>query len=261
MVVDLEKIDTYVQLSEQLIATQDELIKLISYIDLTSLNNDDTEQTIIDLCQMAQTPYGNVAAVCVYSQFVNIAKQYLADTGIKIATVCNFPSGNQTPDIIYQEIEKAIADGANEIDMVMPHHKYAIGETQSTIDLVKTAKQLCGPEILLKVILEINKLFDVHVIHQASCNIIAAGADFIKTSTGKMTPGATPEGAWAMLYAIKLSGKSHVGFKAAGGVREVSQALLYKAISKHLLGQAWVTPKHFRLGASQLLPNILAKLT
>lgn len=257
MVVEQEKIDSYISLSEQLVTNEDEIKRLIAFLDLTSLNDDDNEQTIIELCQRAQSPLGNVAAVCVFPQFVAIAKQCLAETDIRIATVCNFPSGNQEPDIIYAEIEQAISDGADEIDMVIPHHRYAVGETQSSIELVKAAKQLCGPNVCLKVILEITGLFDVHIIHRASCDIIAAGADFIKTSTGKMAPGATPEGAWAMLHAIKTSGKTNVGFKAAGGVREIQQALLYKAIAKHLLGAEWVTPEHFRIGASQLLPNIL----
>jgi len=251
------KLNSYIESSKKNSQNLSEVKQLIGFLDLTSLNQEDTETSIINLCEQAQTPFGNVAAVCIFSKFVSLAQKCLKNTDIHIATVCNFPSGNQEFDLIYQEINQAIEDGASEIDMVIPYHKYAIGKTRSTKELVADAKKLCGPNVSLKVILEINRLLDAHLIYQASLDVIESGADFIKTSTGKMKPGATAEGAWAMLSALKTSQKSGVGFKAAGGIRDITQALTYKTIAKHLMGTQWVTPKHFRIGASQLLSNIL----
>ena len=259
MFISLDKIGFYNELANNAIFDKAQTQALIQYLDLTSLNSDDTPETIETLCQQAVTRHGNVAAVCIYPKFVKQAKALLENTDIKIATVCNFPSGNANQALVLREIENALADGANEIDMVIPHQSYVIGQVQPTTGLIKAAKQLCSDKACLKVILEVGGLFDLHKISQASTDALASGADFIKTSTGKVPNGATPAAAFVMLSAIKAGG-GKAGFKAAGGVRSVKQAIGYVAIAKQLMGNEWVTPDHFRIGASSLLNEILAYL-
>lgn len=256
--MNLENLDSYLALTRNMQYDIAEVHSLVGYLDLTSLNLDDTEDNIRSVCTKAVTAYGPVAAVCIYPQFISLAKQLLQNTNIKVATVCNFPSGTLSPQVVLNEISQALDDGADEIDMVIPFNEYVTGNAVTTIALVEAAKSLCPAPICLKVILEAGLLNELGKVYQASLDAIQAGADFIKTSTGKALTNATPEFAFTMLSAIKETGKLNVGFKAAGGVRTVEQALGYVAIAKALMGEDWVTPQHFRIGASGLLDAILA---
>lgn len=234
--------------------------KIISLIDLTSLNDSDTEETITALCQKANTALGSVAAVCVYPQFVKLAKSKLQNTPVKIATVANFPHGKDSLENVLSSIQQSIQDGADEIDVVFPYEKFLQGEVEFVVDFIRACKKICGKEILLKVILETGALKDSQIISAASVNALKAGADFIKTSTGKTAAGATPEAATVMLVAIKeMTEELHrsFGFKASGGVRTIEQAKQYLTLADKIMGPDWVTPKTFRLGASQLLDVVL----
>jgi deoxyribose-phosphate aldolase len=233
--------------------------RILPLIDLTSLNDSDTDEVIKSLCQKATTPYGNVAAVCIYPAFVNVAKACLAGTEIKIATVCNFPTGEQNIATVLQETQQAITNGADEIDLVIPYKDYLTGNIKTTSDLVSECKKVCGPKILLKVILETGALIKPKIITAASTDVISAGADFLKTSTGKIPVNATPEAAQLMLTVIHNSIKQ-VGFKAAGGIRTVEQAKEYLSIADQIMGENWASPKTFRFGASSLLNDVLACL-
>ncbi len=230
-----------------------DLQKLISCLDLTDLNDsyhDDQQHGEIQiekLCHKASTPYGNVAAVCIYPQFVNFVRKTLIKNPIKIATVVNFPKANDSLEKITQDIQQAILDGASEIDAVMPHDD--LGE------FVQHCKSLCGDKIILKIILETGGLNDDQ-IKQKSNIAIQHGADFLKTSTGKVPIGATPNAAKIMLNCIKMSGKP-IGFKASGGVRTVQDALIYVTLVREILGESAFSPRYFRIGASQLLDEIL----
>ena len=234
----------------------------LSLMDLTSLNDNDSTDTIRQLCHQAQTPEGSPAAVCVYPAFINTARKTLAQLKlgqVKVATVTNFPHGNADLSSAVAETRAAVAAGADEVDLVFPYRALMAGDADVGSQMVKLCKQVCGPAVVLKVIIESGELATPDLIRQASELAIAGGADFIKTSTGKVPINATPAAAEIMLQAIKHSGRS-VGFKAAGGVRNVADAELYLSLAKHILGPDWVTPNHFRFGASSLLDSLLTTL-
>jgi deoxyribose-phosphate aldolase len=229
--------------------------QLIACIDLTSLNTDDTVEKINALCAKAKTPLGNVAAVCVYPQFVSLAWQNLMHTPIKVATVANFPQGTDDIHKVSETIQQAILDGAVEIDVVVPYHAYAQHDTTAVSTFVSHCKMLCGTNAILKTILECSAL-DEKIVMQASNDAISAGADFLKTSTGKIPIGATIEKATIMLQAIKHANRP-IGFKASGGIRTIEQAKSYAALYQQILGEQTITSERFRLGASTLLDTIL----
>ena len=229
--------------------------ELISYIDLTSLNTTDSAADISALCEKATTPQGDVAAVCIFGQFVSQAKAALANQKIRIASVANFPQGTQRLKTTGLEIEKLLSAGADEIDVVIDYTAFIQGNKKCISQLVHTCKSIM-PDHTLKVILETGELKTVSLIDYASQAAIEAGADFLKTSTGKVPVNATLEAADIMLHAIA---KTHpkVGFKAAGGVKTPEQAIAYKDLAIKHLGQDWLNPKHFRIGASSLLDSLL----
>lgn len=231
----------------------------ISCLDLTSLNDTDTEDNIRTLCQKAITPMGNVAAICLYPQFVDFAKRELADKSINIATVANFPGGDQSPEQVLADIKNDLFNGANEIDIVLPYKQYLSGKQSAAIDLIKAAKDICG-DTTLKVILETGALQDQTLIATASKACLQAGADFLKTSTGKIAVGATLESAATMLQAIREYQKTNqrtIGFKASGGVRTAQDAANYIVLANAIMGDNWVSANTFRIGASSLLNDLL----
>lgn len=229
---------------------------LIAYLDLTTLNDSDTEQTVEALCHKAITPRGNVAAVCIYGQFVALAKSVLKETNILVATVANFPEGTQSISNTVKEIETELKAGADEIDVVIDYRAFLAGNKQSVYDLVKTCKSVCVNHCL-KVILETGELKQAELIDYASKAALEAGADFLKTSTGKVAVNATIEAADIMLQAIAGTNPD-AGFKAAGGIKTPEQAFAYFELAEKYLGAEWITPKHMRIGASSLLDAILA---
>jgi len=235
----------------------------LGLMDLTTLNDDDTDQKVIALCQQAKSPIGNTAAVCIYPQFIATARQTLQLQGtpdIKIATVTNFPHGNADVTVAVAETRAAIASGADEVDVVFPWRALRDGDTESGFTLVRECKAACALSgVLLKVIIESGELKDPQLIRQASEIAIDAGADFIKTSTGKVAVNATLEAARIMLEVIRDKNKADsVGFKAAGGVRSTDDAAAYLALAADILGAEWADKRHFRFGASGLLSSLLA---
>lgn len=234
---------------------------ILPLVDLTSLNESDTPDSIAQFLQNAQTTLGDVAAVCVYPRFITQVVQQLKDTPIKVATVANFPQGASSLDHVMEEIQLAIQAGAQEVDVVFPYTSYLQGNKKSAYDFIRACKTVCGKSITLKVILETGMLSDLAVIAEVSHNVCLAGADFLKTSTGKTPIGATLEAACVMLLTIKelsLKLKRSIGFKASGGVRTIEQANEYIALAQAIMGNHWVSSEHFRLGASQLVENIKA---
>ncbi|MEZ9130283.1 deoxyribose-phosphate aldolase [Vibrio breoganii] len=237
-------------------------LRALKLMDLTTLNDDDTDQKVIDLCHAAKSAVGNTAAVCIYPRFVPIAKKTLREQGtpdVKIATVTNFPHGNDDIDIAVAETKAAVAYGADEVDVVFPYRALMAGNAEVGFELVKQCKAACG-DILLKVIIETGELKEETLIKQASEICIKAGADFIKTSTGKVPVNATPEYARMMLEVIRDMGVTNVGFKPAGGVRTAEDAAQYLAMADDILGDSWVDSRHYRFGASSLLTNLLNTL-
>jgi deoxyribose-phosphate aldolase len=234
--------------------------QLLSLLDLTSLNDDDESAGMIRLCDRAVTAFGQVAAVCVWPRFVTLCKERLTGKGVRVATVANFPHGDADSKQALWETQQAVAAGADELDLVFPYKIWLAGEHDRACDLVSVCKQACGPNVILKLILETGRLPTPQHIAEVSRDAIAAGADFLKTSTGKVQVGATLPAATVMLAAIKESGRT-VGFKAAGGIRTLVDALPYLELAEGIMGSNWVHPARFRIGASALLDDLLQVLS
>ena len=238
-------------------------------MDLTTLEGKDTPGKVRALCRKALTPLdsdssiGPCAAICVYPNFVTVAKRALAGSNVKVASVATaFPSGQSPLEIKLEDVRRAVEFGADEIDMVIDRGAMLSGDYAKVYDEIAATKEACGPAHL-KVILETGELGSYDVVRKASEIGIAAGGDFIKTSTGKIVPAATPAVTLVMLEAIRdhfyATGR-RIGMKPAGGVRTAKQALHYLVIVKETLGDAWLTPDLFRFGASALLNDVLMQL-
>lgn len=242
---------------------RDAMLFALSILDLTTLEGKDTDADIRSLCSKAisfeKFNLPNVAAVCVYPVFVKQAKTLLQNTDIKIASVAGaFPSGQSPLRIKLAEIQYAIDEGADEIDMVISRGKFIQGDYDEVYNEIKEIKNICT-DAHLKVILETGELPDLNAIYKASEIAVDAGADFIKTSTGKISPAATVEASYVMLQAIKdhfnKTGKM-IGFKPAGGISTPEQAYTYIKLVESILGVEWLTKDLFRIGASRLATNL-----
>ena len=226
--------------------------RVVSMLDLTTLTGEETDEDIAALCARAMTPLGPVAAVCVYGRYVPRAVAELDGTQVLVAAVANFPEGDLDPERARREAAGATEDGAAEVDVVLPWRAWLDGNKADALAVVEAARaQTPG---ILKVILETGELGDR--VREAADDALGAGADFVKTSTGKRSPGATPEAARAMLEAVRDHGSG--GFKASGGVRTAGDAATYVDLAAEILGDEWATPQTFRIGASSLLDALLA---
>ncbi|SCX05315.1 Deoxyribose-phosphate aldolase [Agrobacterium sp. DSM 25558] len=229
----------------------------LSLLDLTNLKENCTPEQIAALCQKAHTPYGNTAAICIWPRFVAQARAAFGkDHSIRIATVVNFPSGDLDLATVVGETERAINDGADEIDLVIPYKKFIAGDENAVAEMVAAVRKVCVSPVLLKVILETGELKDKALIRRASEIAVAEGADFIKTSTGKVSVNATLEAADIMLQVIRDS-KKKVGFKPAGGIGTVADATLYLRLAETIMQPNWAMPSTFRFGASGVLDDIV----
>jgi len=242
---------------------------ILSMMDLTTLEGKDSPGKVIQLCRKAQTPHASlpdlpsVAAVCVYPSMVATAKRALKGTGINVASVATaFPSGMTELSIKLEDTRYAVEQGADEVDMVISRGEFLRGNYQKVFDEIAAVKEACG-EAHLKVILETGELFTYENVRKASDLAMHAGADFIKTSTGKVSPAATQPVTLVMLEAIRdfyyNTGKK-VGMKPAGGIRKAKQAIQYLVLVKETLGAAWLTKDYFRFGASSLANDVLMQI-
>jgi len=235
----------------------------IRCIDLTTLEGRDSPGRVRSLCAKAAFPAPGaprVAAVCVYPNLVAVAKAALQGTGVKVASVATaFPSGLSSLDVKLRDVEAALESGADEIDMVIDRGAFLAGDEQYVFDEIVAVKKLCGP-IHLKVILETGELGSYDATRHASDLALEAGADVIKTSTGKIGTSATLATALVMSEAIRdfahRTGERR-GLKVAGGVRNTKAAIAYLVLIDETLGEAWLTPEMFRIGASSLLDDLL----
>ena len=260
MNLDLLELAQFVHDASAVLPDKNAAMKIFSLIDLTSLNEADTDNTIIALCKKAVNNADHVAAICIYPKFVKHAKEYFRHVPVKLATVANFPQGMDGIDKTILSIQQSITHGAEEIDVVFPYQDFLKGNNIQ--DFISACKKVCGKSILLKVILETGAIKDPHLIAKASEEVLIAGADFVKTSTGKISQGATLEAAACLLLTIREltpTLKRPLGFKASGGVRTLAQAMQYIALAEAIMGKGWVTPASFRLGASQLVDEILGQ--
>lgn len=231
---------------------------LLRLLDLTSLNENDTEYSIDSLCQQAFTPYGNVAAVCVWPKFVTHAKRLLHGSDIKVATVVNFPKGENNLNLLKREIYQSLDAGANEIDAVFPYREFLNKNYADCEKYVQTARELCEGKTL-KIILETGEIQNTKKICTATKICIDSGADFIKTSTGKTPVSATPEAANAILETLAADTRN-VGFKASGGIRTIDDAKKYLILAADIMGYKWIMPSNMRIGAGSLLNNLLTTI-
>jgi deoxyribose-phosphate aldolase len=241
----------------------------VRMMDLTTLEGKDTPGKVRALCRKALLPLdsdpsiGPCAAICVYPNLVTVAKQALAGSPVKVASVATaFPSGQSPLDVKLADVRRAVELGADEIDMVIDRGAMLSGDYAKVFDEIAATKEACGAAHL-KVILETGELGSYDVVRKASEIGIAAGGDFIKTSTGKVQPAATPPVTLVMLEAIRdhyLATGRRIGMKPAGGVRTAKQSLHYLVLVKETLGDAWLTPDLFRFGASALLNDVLMQI-
>ena len=241
----------------------------IRCMDLTTLEGSDTSGKVIALCAKAIRPkpgdatIPSVAAVCVYPARVPDAHTHLSGSGVLVASVATaFPSGQSFASIKVAEVKEAVAAGADEVDMVIDRGAFLAGDYQGVYDEIVAVKEACGTAHL-KVILETGELGTYDAIRRASILAMAAGADFIKTSTGKIQPAATLPVSLVMMESIRDFRRETgrvVGFKAAGGIRSAKQAIAYLVLLYETLGAEWMTPERFRLGASTLLNDVLMQI-
>jgi len=241
----------------------------VSMMDLTTLEGKDTPGKIAFLCRKAMQPLDSryqvpsCAAVCVYPNMVRFAKKFLGDSGVKVASVATaFPTGLMPLRLKLQEVRSAAGDGADEIDMVIDRGAFLAGEHARVFDEITEVKEACG-DAHLKVILETGELQTYDNVRVASEIAMRAGADFIKTSTGKISPAATMPVTLVMLEAIRdyfYETGLRIGMKPAGGIRNAKQALAYLVMLKETLGDDWLTPDLFRFGASTLVNDVLMQI-
>lgn len=234
--------------------------RALALIDLTNLNDDCTKADIVMLCATAQTPFGNTAAVCVWPAFVLQAVKALAGTGIQVATVVNFPAGGTDRRAVLAETKKAIADGANEVDLVIPYTALKQGDVDTVRAMITMVRAATDGSALLKAIVESGQLADAALIRQASLIALEEGANFIKTSTGKVAENATLATAKIMLNTVAEFEDHTRGFKPAGGIKTVDDCADYLALADRIMGPGWASTKTFRFGASSVLANVLATL-
>lgn len=243
---------------------------LFGSIELTTLKTTDSDTSVLAFTdrlndfdnQYPDMPH--VATVCVYPCFANTVAESLEVDGVEIACVSgSFPSSQARIEVKIAETSLAVADGATEIDIVMPVGKFLSGDYEGVCDDIAELKAACGETVPMKVILETGALKTATNIKKAALLAMYAGADYIKTSTGKLQPAATPEAAYVMCHAIKEYYDEtgiQIGFKPAGGINSVMDAIIYYTIVKEVLGEKWLTNKWFRLGTSRLANMLLSEI-
>ena len=264
-----ERADAFKKRSIKTSAKLSGLKLAISMMDLTTLEGKDTPGKVAFLCRKAMQPLDpryqvpSCAAVCVYPNFVRVAKKFLGNSGVKVASVATaFPTGLMPLRLKLQEVRSAVRDGADEIDMVINRGVFLAGEYNRVFDEIAATKQACG-DAHLKVILETGELQTYDNVRIASEIAMRAGADFIKTSTGKVSPAATMPVTLVMLEAIRdyfYETGIRIGMKPAGGIRNAKEALAYLVMLKETLGDDWLTPDLFRFGASTLVNDVLMQI-
>lgn len=243
---------------------------LFSSIELTTLKTTDSDTSVLAFTERVNDfdneypDLPHVATICVYPCFAKTVSESLEVDGVEIACVSgSFPSSQARIEVKVAETALAVADGATEIDIVLPVGKFLSGDYEGVCDDIAEMKAACGESVPMKVILETGALKTASNIKKASILSMYAGADYIKTSTGKMEPAATPEAAYVMCQAIKEYYDEtgiQIGFKPAGGINSVMDAIIYYTIVKEVLGEKWLTNKWLRLGTSRLANMLLSEL-
>lgn len=233
----------------------------LSLLELFALNHDETEQRVLGVCQRATTPLGPVAGVCVYPRFVCLARTLLdrQSKELRVAAVVNFPHGGSHIATAVSELRAAINAGADEVDIVYPYRALLTADQQMAADLLQACRDACPSRVGLVVTLETGELRDPQIIRQACGDAIHAGADFIKSGTGRSAHQVTTQAVRIMLESIAEAG-GQVGLKVAGGIRTLPEVQVYMELARNRFGPHWIRPERMRLGASSLLDDLLGRL-
>lgn len=234
--------------------TPNDARRAISLVDLTNLSDDCDEAAVVALCDRARR-FGT-AAVCVWPDFVATASDALAGADVEIATVVNFPTGDERIFSVVLQTERALVDGAGEVDLVLPYRSFVAGDTDHAVAMVRAVRSTTAGHARLKVILETGELPDTDTIRAAAELAVGEGADFIKTSTGKSPVSATTDAVATMLQVIAATDRA-VGLKPSGGISTADDAERYLDLAATAMGPEWVGPTTFRFGASSLLSALL----
>ena len=264
-----ERVDSLANRSIKKESKLEALNMIVSMCDLTTLEGEDTEGKVSQMVAKAIIPNPNdldiesVAAVCVYPSLVSVAKEKIGNSSVKVAAVSSyFPSGQVPMESKLLDTKYAIDSGADEIDIVINRKAFLEGDYRKVYDEILALKEVCG-DVHLKTILEVGDLRTYENIRKASLISLAAGSDFIKTSTGKLSVGSSRQACYVMAKAVldfkSLSGVS-VGIKVAGGIRDAKDAIRYLVLIKEEMGNEWLTPDLFRFGASSLLDDVLKQI-
>ena len=228
--------------------------RALRLVDLTRLERPDDAAALDALAARAVTSAGAVAAICVYPEWI----ERVLGAGVPVAAVANFPACEDRPGLAAREAAGAVEAGAAEVDVVVPWRAFLAGDQAAVERTVAAVRAAIGPEIRLKAILETGSLGGEEAVREVGRRALGAGADFLKTSTGKGGPGASLEATAALLEVVRDAG--HGGVKASGGIRSAQQAAEYLALADELMGPGWATAERFRLGASALVNDLLARL-
>ena len=267
----IEDVKKSINLSDRNVINS-ELKEIFSCIDNTTLNGTDTFSTVTEFCENTKKLVvrdgditRHVASVCVFPSFVSAAVKAMQNSGIAVASVAGgFPSGQTPLNVKMEEVRTAVGNGANEIDFVINRGLFLGGGLTQFADEISAVKAICGENAKLKVILETGELGSMENIYSASILALSAGADIIKTSTGKIAVGATPEAACAILDALSdfsEKSKKNIGIKVSGGVSDISSALLYYRITKKIFDKKTLDKQQFRIGTSSLTNQLFSFLT
>ena len=235
-------------------------VRAIALIDLTDLADDHAADGIETLCAKAATH--ETAAVCVWPEYVTSCRERLAGTPVRVATVVNFPSGDDAPVDVAALAARALSDGADDIDVVLPYARFKAGNVEHAAAVLDAVRAEVAAPAIVKVILETGELTEPGQVMRAAQLAVDHGADFVKTSTGKTGTGATPEAARSMLEVIAAAAARgrQVGLKPSGGIRTLDDAATYLGLAARVLGANWASPATFRFGASGLLDALVAEL-
>ncbi|MDB6143973.1 MAG: deoC [Pseudomonas sp.] len=236
--------------------------EMIELLELSTLNIDDDAERITALCQRATTPVGQVAAVCVYPRFVQLARSTLDDLGaggVRVCAVANFPYASANIKAAVADIRAGLVSGANEIDLMYPYRALQTGDRQGAIEFVEACRITCADHARLKVILETGELKDPQIIRMACEDVIAAGVDFVGTSSGKVGLTTTPQAVRILLEVIADVG-GQASIKVAGGIRNFEEARHYLDLIRARFGPHWVNANRVRFGVSAVLDEMLTRL-
>ena len=232
----------------------DGLRRALAVVDLTRLERPDDAEAIDALAAKAVTAVGRVAAICVYPEWI----QRVLGPGVPVAAVANFPAGEDDPDLAARQAREAVEAGAAEIDVVVPWPAFLAGDDTAIGRTVAATRAAIGDGVGLKAILETGSLGGADSVRRAGEQALGAGADFLKTSSGKVGAGASLEATRVLLEVVRDAGRGAV--KASGGIRTAEQAAGYLALADEVMGAGWATPQRFRIGASSLVDDLLARL-